>query len=373
MLGGGGDVFGFLGGLSTDGCDVVDPLGHLLGRRRLIVGGVAYLGDTGVEVSDDVDDVVEIGEGRLDGGDTLVDLAVQLADRRRGVSRLGLYLVDEVLDVLGGVAGLLGQSLDFVGDDCEPVSRLAGPRRLDRRVQRQHVGLFRDLVDERDDLVDLTDAGGQVLDGRRGRVDPVLEGVEDMPTESRVVGSTGYDRIAWTRADADQALEYEPEGWQFNLPTDGNGLIKLGIAAVAFAALGQAWIGSTLVGVLALPALALRPKSGSAWFAPANAHQRAAYVSMLYGAVEYEEAETLEESRRKRLESESTNQKDVEQALEKRDATLLEEAVSDVEPELANLGNGHPDHGGDTDSDDVDDQDDSGWLMDLARGVANDD
>jgi hypothetical protein len=50
--------------------------------------------------------------------------------------------------------GLLGQLLDLVGDHGEALAYLAGPRRLDRGVQRQEVGLLGDAGDELDDVAD---------------------------------------------------------------------------------------------------------------------------------------------------------------------------------------------------------------------------
>jgi hypothetical protein len=43
---------------------------------------------------------------------------------------------------------LPGQSLHRGGDDGEALAHLAGPRDLDRRIERQEVGLARDLIDE---------------------------------------------------------------------------------------------------------------------------------------------------------------------------------------------------------------------------------
>ncbi len=40
--------------------------------------------------------------------------------------------------------GLLGELLDLVGDDGEPLAGLAGPGRLDRRVEGEQVGLLGD-------------------------------------------------------------------------------------------------------------------------------------------------------------------------------------------------------------------------------------
>jgi len=184
-----------------------------------------------------------------------------------------------------------------------------------------------------------------------------LEGVEDMPTESRAIGRSGIDKIAWTSATAEKCLDYAPEGWHFEIPDTARELIPLGVAAIALATVGQFLVGTTALGVLALPLLALRPHAGTASFEAANAMQRAAYVTSLYAAIEHQEAATLKESREKRLREKAKNQKDVEEALESKDATLLEEAVSDVDPQLLELGDGAL---GELDEDDGDDESDDG-------------
>ena len=60
-------------------------------------------------------------------------------------------------DLGGGLGGLLGQRLDLLGDDGEPAPRLSRSRRLDGGVERQHVGLGRYVVDQRDDIADPLD------------------------------------------------------------------------------------------------------------------------------------------------------------------------------------------------------------------------
>jgi hypothetical protein len=54
----------------------------------------------------------------------------------------------------GGGLGLLGQLADLVGHHGEAASGLSGPGRLDGRVQRQKVGLVRDVADHAHDPAD---------------------------------------------------------------------------------------------------------------------------------------------------------------------------------------------------------------------------
>ena len=61
----------------------------------------------------------------------------------------------EPLDLLGGVGGPLRERAHFGGHHGEPAAEIAGARRLDPGVERQQVGLERDLVDDPDDFADL--------------------------------------------------------------------------------------------------------------------------------------------------------------------------------------------------------------------------
>ena len=81
-----------------------------------------------------------------------------LADRR-----------DQILDVSRALADALGERPDLVGDDREAAALLAGVRRLDRRVERQHRGLLADLPDHLDDVADALAALAEHAD-RLGRV-----------------------------------------------------------------------------------------------------------------------------------------------------------------------------------------------------------
>ena len=64
-------------------------------------------------------------------------------------------VVDQVLDVLRGLRRALREAAHLRGDHRETAAGVAGARGLDRGVQRQEVGLPRDLVDHADDVGDL--------------------------------------------------------------------------------------------------------------------------------------------------------------------------------------------------------------------------
>ncbi len=59
----------------------------------------------------------------------------------------------------------VGELAHFVGDDGKAAALLAGACRLDRRIQRQQVGLVGDLADQLHDAVDLRGACGELAHG----------------------------------------------------------------------------------------------------------------------------------------------------------------------------------------------------------------
>jgi hypothetical protein len=69
-----------------------------------------------------------------------------------------------VRDLAGGLRGLLGQRLHFGGHDREAATGFAGTRRFDGRVERQQIGLARDVVDQLDDIADARCRAGEFAD-----------------------------------------------------------------------------------------------------------------------------------------------------------------------------------------------------------------
>ena len=74
----------------------------------------------------------------------LIDDLADLRDRLDGPLGIPLDGFDFVTDVFSRLGCLLSQFLDLVGDDGEALPRLTRASRLDRRVQRQQVGLLSD-------------------------------------------------------------------------------------------------------------------------------------------------------------------------------------------------------------------------------------
>jgi hypothetical protein len=85
--------------------------------------------------------------------------------RRGGLGAL-LDGADDGADLLGGAHGLLGQFAHFVGDHGKAPARVARPGRLDGRVQRQQIGLVRNVVDDVHHLADAVGPGAEVRNAR---------------------------------------------------------------------------------------------------------------------------------------------------------------------------------------------------------------
>ncbi|MCW0466523.1 hypothetical protein NB705_003596 [Xanthomonas sacchari] len=68
-------------------------------------------------------------------------------------------VVDQALDLLGGIGRALGEGSHFAGDHGEAAALFAGTRRFHGRVQGEDVGLEGDAVDHADDVGDLLRRG----------------------------------------------------------------------------------------------------------------------------------------------------------------------------------------------------------------------
>jgi hypothetical protein len=129
------------GVLLGDLIHLVDGGVDLLQAGRLFLGAGGDIGDDGVDLHDLRHDPFERVAGLRDERDALFDL------RRRGRN--------EPLDLLGRLGGTLSERAHLGGHHGETATGVAGPRRLDARVQREKIGLEGDFVDDPDDLADL--------------------------------------------------------------------------------------------------------------------------------------------------------------------------------------------------------------------------
>ncbi|WP_176696698.1 hypothetical protein, partial [Haloparvum sedimenti] len=159
-----------------------------------------------------------------------------------------------------------------------------------------------------------------------------LEGQDQIDTQIDVTRGRD-DKKVFVEPDGEYVLDYKPEGWSLQLPslesTDdkvGFAIRMLSLMAVA-AVVATAW--SSVVGILVylagMLALFARPTKGHARIEPAPAHGRSAWLSMLYLSMEYSDAESLQEARERLVKEQARADKDVDEALQKSDRTLVEE------------------------------------------------
>src|SRR5450631_4355049 len=129
-------------------------------------------------LGDAVDLMADPGKAVLDAGNDGLNLLRAVAGILGAQGRLAA-LVDEaadlavqpangIADLLGGLARRLGEALHFTGDDRKASSGGTGTGRLDGRIERQKIGLFRDRLDR---TRDFGDVGERLTDGAQAGLD----------------------------------------------------------------------------------------------------------------------------------------------------------------------------------------------------------
>lgn len=162
-----------------------------------------------------------------------------------------------------------------------------------------------------------------------------LKGAGQLSTRIDVDG-TRTDAKVWVHPKASKVLRYEPERWELDMPAPSNreewfrvGAATL-LALVFGAAVWLTWgaLAGAAVTTAVVGVIALRPVNGFAEVDVAPAHVREAFITNLYHARELDDADTISAARKKLVEKEAHNEKDVEKALTERDETLLAEMHS---------------------------------------------
>ena len=118
--------------------------------------------------------VVDLGERLARGVGELraLDHALRrFLHGRHRVLRVRLNRLHDRADLLRRLAGAFREPLHLLRDHREAAPRLAGRRRLDGGVQREHVRLLRDVRDQLHDLADLLRGFAQALDPLRRLLD----------------------------------------------------------------------------------------------------------------------------------------------------------------------------------------------------------
>ena len=128
----------------------------------------------------------DLGEllGHLPGGDL-------------ALARLLHRLADELLGLGGGLLGAQRERAHLLGHHREAAAGLAGPRSLDRGVEREEVGLEGDVVDVPDDL------GGALGRGPDPRHGPCICSTAAVPSSGRAARRPWRVRSPAGRSSAD--------------------------------------------------------------------------------------------------------------------------------------------------------------------------
>ena len=166
------------------------------------------------------------------------------------------------------------------------------------------------------------------------------------------VNQGAVDMRAYVHPLSPSVVDYKPEGWELSMPDleERDDYVRLALKVVlAFAvAYAAAQVLAMLGAILVLAAgtlwIGFRPKEAYArvWAAPA--HYRTARATALHLASETDDAETIEQEREKRILSEISTEKEVMDAVDDRDGTLIDGmfGIGEDEDELVGdpTGNG---------------------------------
>ncbi len=95
-----------------------------------------------------------------------------------GLASFPLNAGDQFGNFLGGLRGFFGEFADFVGNHGETEAVFASAGRFDGGVEREQVGLFREVVDNFDNAADIVGAVSEDVDDFSGRLNGFVGAVE---------------------------------------------------------------------------------------------------------------------------------------------------------------------------------------------------
>ena len=140
------------------------------------------------------------------------------------------------------------------------------------------------------------------------------------------------DLRAYVHPLSPKVVDYKPEGWEFSPPAledrddYASLLTRAGITVAAAYVANQLLpgVGAAVALVLGIGWIGLRPESGYArvWAAPV--HYRSARATAFSLAEETDNADTIEAEREKRILSEVSTEKEIMDAVDSRDETLID-------------------------------------------------
>lgn len=158
--------------------------------------------------------------------------------------------------------------------------------------------------------------------------------VPSMAFETRIKTPTGpWSELIIVDPDAPTVLEYEPEGFEYDPPTNSDEWMRVGAIAAAVAmgvyAIGTwlSWGWAMALGALAVGVLVMSPTAGNADVWPASAHTRSAWISTITLSQKVDDAHTLDQARQTLVERQSETQQEIQAIVENQDSTLIESAL----------------------------------------------
>ena len=269
-----------------------------------------------------------------------------------GLSMLLLYAFDSVSELVANAPSLLagavviavgviilelyeGQSRDvlFLRPETIESSSPTGQEAVDAN--------FGDIQEET--VVDLPDGTPAVV---RSGLRPFLarcfgeaaklKGDEKIQTRLKLPNSE-WDEIVFVAPDSPEGepIDYDPEGWTVDLPEVeelSDAVHYLGVVAVLGAiamilsgTAGELWA----LGFLAITGavLVLSPDPGVAEVDAASAHVRQAVCTSMMLSRELSNAQTIDEARGRIIQEQARTQREIDEALEREDSTLVEEML----------------------------------------------
>src|SRR5688572_2513963 len=166
-----GGLLGALGGELGDAQNHLHVGRHARRRRRLLLRRRRDRADQLGQLVRHLPDLAQRLVGLVGGLGSRHHVRRAALHRLHRVLRVALNRLHDRADVLGRLGRAFGQPLHLLRHHREAASRLAGGGGLNRRVQRQHVGLLGNVRDQLHDLADLLRALAQALDPLRGLLD----------------------------------------------------------------------------------------------------------------------------------------------------------------------------------------------------------
>ena len=135
--------------------DALHVLSDLQAGRGLLASGGGDVDDAAHQAVAAIQHGLHRLVGVFGDGDAVAHQLAALLHVADGVAGFLADGVDDAADLHRGLGGPAGQVAHLVRHHGETAAHLAGARGFDRRVQRQQIGLVRDVLDHVDDGADL--------------------------------------------------------------------------------------------------------------------------------------------------------------------------------------------------------------------------